>query len=75
MGGQTWEGLARVIDRGELEKVITSWEVVGKGRREDLRAVCYDRCSLSEVSSVFIPEDYSRQRTRMAEARMDEEEA
>ena len=30
---------------------------------------------LSEVSSVFIPEDYSRQRTRMAKSRMGEDEA
>ena len=30
---------------------------------------------LSEVSSVFIPEDYSRQHTRMAKSEMGEGEA
>ena len=44
-------------------------------RQEEHRSDVMIDVLLSEVSSVFIPEDYSRQRTRMAKSRMGEEEA
>ena len=44
-------------------------------RQEEHRSDVTIDVLLSEVSSVFIPEDYSRQRTKVAESRMGEEEA
>ena len=37
--GQTWERLGREVVRGRLGTVETGREVVGRGRREDLRVV------------------------------------
>ena len=51
-----------------MSLAVMSWAVM-------VLAVVTIDVLLSEVSSVFIPEDYSRQRTRMAKSRMGEEEA
>ena len=39
VGGQTWEALGREVVMGRVKEVWTTREVVGRGRREDLRAV------------------------------------
>ena len=39
VGGQTWKGLGREVARGRLKQVRTPMWVVGRGRREDIRAV------------------------------------
>ena len=38
VGGRTWDGLGRLVARGRLGSVSTGREVVGRGRREEVRA-------------------------------------
>ena len=46
------------------------------GKEVSIKPVCDDQCCFRDTAKpVFTPDDHSRQRTRMAESRMGEEEA